>query len=657
MPLEIVDPFREGAFARTQTGLLFNLPVPAAEIEQLPAGLSLCMIVKNEERFLAECLASVSGCVDEINIVDTGSTDRTIEIARSFGANVIEREWRNDFSWAKNQALDMATRRWTLVLDADEEIAREAVPTLRALGATPADTTAVYCQIENLIEDEAGAATMSHFLPRLFPTTPRIRYRNVIHENLALDANDKELPLAMSAIRIIHKGYTRAVLESKKKKDRNTPLLERAVREAAEDQFSWFNFGVAAIAAGDPAGIDALEKMFTLGDQPRAFYPVAYVQLASGYGDLRGDLDRALATLDEGLGVIPDHPNLLFCKGYFLSLSRRYDEARDVYGAAMAAKTSGYKHFLIDDEIVQWKAAFNLASTYIKEERHAEAIPWIERALAAKPNSSLLRGTLARTFERAGRVYDAERMFREAAGSDPVDGVPALVNYLMRRRRFTEALEIVDRRDGLVDDRSYVRLLTSAAAVTRDEKLGDYERYVRRGLAIAPGSGVLLAMLEDILTARADADACAAMRLAELDAPLVETGDYSRRSFRLLQEGRFAEAREVAGRGLEAAPSDGVLRYNAALASARLADDADARVHLDAIADSDNVKIPALTLRAEIERRCGDLDAAIAALESAAGLEQRDDALLRNAALGLTQELLTAGRLADAGRLAERVLA
>ena len=54
-------------------------------------------------------------CVDEINIVDTGSTDRTIEIARAFGANVIHREWRNDFGWARNEALALATRRWTLV--------------------------------------------------------------------------------------------------------------------------------------------------------------------------------------------------------------------------------------------------------------------------------------------------------------------------------------------------------------------------------------------------------------------------------------------------------------------------------------------------------------------------------------------------------------
>ena len=98
----------------------FGLPVPPAGYIQKPAGISLCMIVKNEERFLAQCLDSVKDFVDEICIVDTGSTDRTIEIARSYGARIEEHAWRNDFGWARDRALAMATRRWIFQLDADE---------------------------------------------------------------------------------------------------------------------------------------------------------------------------------------------------------------------------------------------------------------------------------------------------------------------------------------------------------------------------------------------------------------------------------------------------------------------------------------------------------------------------------------------------------
>src|SRR5580658_10063032 len=138
MPIQIADTYRNSAYAQTQTGLLFNLPVPGPEFEQLPEGISLCMIVKNEERFLAECLDSVKDVVDEICIVDTGSTDRTVEIARSYGAKIEFREWRNDFAWARNEALAMATRRWTLVLDGDEELQRESVELMRSMRTVPA---------------------------------------------------------------------------------------------------------------------------------------------------------------------------------------------------------------------------------------------------------------------------------------------------------------------------------------------------------------------------------------------------------------------------------------------------------------------------------------------------------------------------------------
>ncbi|MBV9271488.1 MAG: glycosyltransferase family 2 protein, partial [Candidatus Eremiobacteraeota bacterium] len=91
------------------------------------------MIVKNEERFLGKCLASAQGIVDEMIVVDTGSSDATIEIAKRFGARVEQREWRNDFAWARNEALKLATKRWILVLDADEELLPESCEAFSAL--------------------------------------------------------------------------------------------------------------------------------------------------------------------------------------------------------------------------------------------------------------------------------------------------------------------------------------------------------------------------------------------------------------------------------------------------------------------------------------------------------------------------------------------
>src|SRR5580692_6797465 len=96
--------------------------------------ISLCMIVKNEERVLARCLHSAASLAGEIIVVDTGSTDATLEIAARYGAKVISFDFtRPDFAAARNQALAHASGRWILTLDADETLEPESVPLIRDL--------------------------------------------------------------------------------------------------------------------------------------------------------------------------------------------------------------------------------------------------------------------------------------------------------------------------------------------------------------------------------------------------------------------------------------------------------------------------------------------------------------------------------------------
>jgi glycosyltransferase involved in cell wall biosynthesis len=657
MPLEIIDEYRDSAFAQRQTGLLFNLPVPPPDREQLPEGVSMCMIVKNEEKVLAECLASVKDCVDEINIVDTGSTDRTVEIALAYGANVIHREWRNDFAWARNEALSMATRRWTFVLDADEELTPESVPLLRALRGTPADLTAVYIGILNAVNDESGVASMTHFLPRIFPTNPRLRYISVIHESLALDDQSVQVPGIVSPVRILHKGYTNAMLASRNKQERNRPLLERAIREAGNDSFSWFNYGVGAIGAGEFAtGAEALEKMFELGKEVRTFYAVAYFTLATTYGDALHDVERGLATIERGLAQFPDHGNLVFTRAYLLSLTGRYDEARVDYEGAAGMRALAGQNFMVDDEIFVWKAYFNLASTYVKEGRGEEAIPWYERALANKPDSDLLRVSLAGAYERVGRYFDAERIHRRNAEENRPGSFVQFVNFLFRRRRFAQALEMVQRDEGRLSPSDIAVLYISASICMRDEALGDPEAYALRALEVAPGYGLGLAFLDELYASRGETEKRDRLRRAELEAPLVLPGDFIRRSYRLLEEGRAQDALSVGESGLIKAPNDNMLRYNAALAAARAGLDDVARDHLRAVRPGDDIGPAAIVLHAEIEQRAGDLEAAVAAFERASTLPRRDDEKLRSAAVSFAGSLMASGHLAQAGRVAAAAL-
>ncbi len=96
-------------------------------ITELSLMLTLSMIVKNEEKYLEDCLKSVRGVADEIVIVDTGSTDHTIEIAQEYNAKLFHYTWINDFSAARNYALEKSTGDWVLYLDADERLSKSSL--------------------------------------------------------------------------------------------------------------------------------------------------------------------------------------------------------------------------------------------------------------------------------------------------------------------------------------------------------------------------------------------------------------------------------------------------------------------------------------------------------------------------------------------------
>jgi len=402
-----------------------------------PAGISLCMIVKDEERFLADCLRSVTGVVDEICIVDTGSTDGTLAIAREFGARIEQIAWSDDFSAARNAALALATRRWIFVLDADERLVPESRDALRAIGASPARGRGCWIACRNLADDFKGTGAMTNAIVRLFPNDPQIRYRNAIHEYITHDGAEAGLASDLAPIEIVHLGYLSEIVRERGKARRNLRMAEAAVERTPEDAFAHYNVGMSLLLDGrkDDA-IVALERSRELTRlAPRAFRVNALVALADLYAKDRGDLALAQATIDDALAIGPNYSNAHFTHGRILTLRGDRAAAREAFGNAIRAGKHDHEQFVVDDEIAIWKAANEIGATLMAEERYREALPWFERAAQNRPRAVALLSNRAKCHEALGELDAAEALYAEAArcGEDEPSAIE-WVNFCLRAR-------------------------------------------------------------------------------------------------------------------------------------------------------------------------------------------------------------------------------
>jgi glycosyltransferase involved in cell wall biosynthesis len=168
----------------------------------VPDALSLCMIVKNEERNLPRCLDSVRDLAGELIVVDTGSTDATTSIAARYGAEVISFDFTIvDFAAARNRAIARARGRWILVLDADETLDRTGAPTIEKLVALD-ENVGFFLERHNRWSDSSNPTT--DYVVRLFPNRPNHRYRGRVHETIDASILSGGGSLRKTGIRIDH---------------------------------------------------------------------------------------------------------------------------------------------------------------------------------------------------------------------------------------------------------------------------------------------------------------------------------------------------------------------------------------------------------------------------------------------------------------------
>jgi hypothetical protein len=208
--------------------------------------ISLALIARNEEAHIERCLKSASGLAAEMIVVDTGSTDRTKEIAITCGARVLDFPWIDDFSAARNQALEAAHGKWILVLDADEYLPPASIQGIRALTSSADAANCAYYLVNKSTKDD-GRTGISGLIVRLFPNDPRVRYEWPVHEQVVTSLQRANIPIENTQIEIIHTGYSSSEVNAAKQ-ERNLQILERMTKYAGNGHpMAWFLRGGALL--------------------------------------------------------------------------------------------------------------------------------------------------------------------------------------------------------------------------------------------------------------------------------------------------------------------------------------------------------------------------------------------------------------------------
>lgn len=202
--------------------------------------LSVCMITKNEEKNISRCLESIKDIADEIIVVDTGSTDKTVEIANNYGAKVSFHKWNNDFSDARNESIKNATKDWILFLDADEELPKEEGLKLKEL-INNSNLEGFHCRLVNIIKNVNIGDSLVF---RIFKNNPKYKFKGKIHEQIipSIQKEKGKNTIGCSDIKILHYGYDPNVSSLELNHERNIKLLE-SYKEKDKDSYYYYCLG------------------------------------------------------------------------------------------------------------------------------------------------------------------------------------------------------------------------------------------------------------------------------------------------------------------------------------------------------------------------------------------------------------------------------
>lgn len=296
--------------------------------------ISLCMIVKNEAHMIEKCLESVKNIVDEMIIVDTGSTDQTIVICEQYNCDIYHYKWNDHFADARNYSISKATKDWILYLDADEVLQQNSHAIIEKT-LTHSQANRFLLQMINYVDDTFQVDSNHYFTyhqPRLFKNKIGYQFQNRIHETLYLNNEDIEIVDEQMPLKVYHYGYIKDVTQKRKKSERNKKLLQLAITDAHPNPWNKYHLASEYYRLQDYERAfeyinDVIYEFVLLNLKPPALlYRLKYAILIE-----TNSIEGAWPGINKAIQLYPDYVDLVFYKGYILYHLKRYEEAKKVF--------------------------------------------------------------------------------------------------------------------------------------------------------------------------------------------------------------------------------------------------------------------------------------------------------------------------------------
>ncbi len=385
---------------------------PLSHKETTPDTLSICVIVKNEAELLERCLNSIKDAANEIVVVDTGSTDTTVEIAKKCGANVLCTQWRDDFAWARNLSLENAHGSWILWLDADDVVPPESILLLNKLKLQKPD-----CVFGFTIRNQRPGNTGSEFIQaRMFPNRPDIYFERRIHEQVMPSALRLGMKMeTRSDVIIEHHGYADPAT-MKKKALRNVKLLISDYNENEPDT-------VTAVEIADSyqliEDMDNAKKWYekTLAiNNCEKITPAIAGHAHLGLGNilnLESKFAQAIEHLMKAHTLSPWRPDVLYSLAVGLEQNGQADEAVNCLHKILSLEPRAGQ-VGVDFRASKIKAYLRLIRLLTELNRIPEAAKVVTDAISADLNRPEIYNAAGKFFIKCNRFIDALRIFEKS---------------------------------------------------------------------------------------------------------------------------------------------------------------------------------------------------------------------------------------------------